>query len=238
MHKYSLLTLFLSSFAFAGTEDAAQNHQADERIQQVFGGQKAEIKPYDDQLKEIIVGAKSYFATHDGRYIFAGPVFDTEKERDIVAEREDQHRHGRLASLPESLYVSYPATNNEKHEITVFTDIDCPYCRKMHNHMDAFNDNGVTVNYVMLPRAGLGSTSYEKTASALCTENPAATITRAMQGDAPESQTCAHTLKQQLQLAMELQISSTPAIVLPNGKLRLGLVNPEQLSALLTSNSP
>lgn len=204
------------------------------RIEAVFGTQDIEIKNYNAQLKEVVVGSQSFFATHDGRYVFLGPVLDTARKVDIAQEKANQHRQRYLASVPKEQFVRYPSANNSKHEITVFTDIDCPYCRKLHNHINEFNRLGITVNYAMLPRSGLGSRSYDKTLAALCSNKPAESITRAMQSQKIDAKRCESvTLTQQIALARALRISSTPTIVLPNGELKLGYTSPKKLLALL-----
>jgi thiol:disulfide interchange protein DsbC len=205
------------------------------KLQSVFGDKQVSIKDYDAQLKKVVVDdSKVYFATHDGRYIFAGPIIDTQQRLNIVTAQENQVRQAYLSSLPEDIYVSYPSSSPHKYTITVITDIDCPYCRKFHDYIPDFNQRGISVNYVMLPRAGVGSKSHEKTVAALCADNPANSITSAMQNEPPTQNNCqSNVMSQHLEIVRELKINSTPTIVLPNGQLKLGLVDPDQLFALL-----
>lgn len=205
------------------------------KIQSAFGDKPVEINDYNNQLKEVVVeGTKVYFATHDGRYLFAGPILDTEQRSDIVSLQENQLRRAYLSSLPNDVFVNYPSNGPSKHQITVFTDIDCPYCRKFHDYMTRFNQLGVSVNYVMLPRTGVGSKSHIKTVAALCSDNAAVSITKAMQNKEPTSNSCASSvMSQHMKITRDLKINSTPTIVLPNGQLKLGLVSPDQLLALL-----
>lgn len=205
------------------------------KIQAAFGNKPTVISEFDDQLKKVVVdGTNLYFATHDGRYLFAGPIIDTEKKINIVDLQEKQLRSTYLNSLPEDLLVSYASAGETKHTITVVTDIDCPYCRKFHNYIPDINQRGVTVNYVMLPRAGVGSGSHKKTISALCSDVPADAITNAMQNINPADKNCkSNSMSQHMQIAQRLKVNSTPTIILPNGQLKVGLINPEQLFALL-----
>ncbi|TVZ41716.1 thiol:disulfide interchange protein DsbC [Alteromonadaceae bacterium 2753L.S.0a.02] len=207
----------------------------DEKIQEFFGDTPVSIKNYNSHFKQINIGTKTYFASVDGKYLFAGPIYDVAAQQDIVANVDNERRQARLAQLPDDWKLSYPATGEVKHEVTVFTDIDCPFCRKMHNHMQAFNDQGITVNYVMLPRAGIGSASYQKAVAASCATEPTKTFTQAMNGTEISHKNCDNTVAEQYQLAQELGIRATPATVLPNGKLQMGLMAPEQLLHLLES---
>lgn len=226
--SYGLLICFLIQTSYASDIQT--------KLQSVFGNKPAVISDYDDQLKKVVVnGSNIYFATHDGRYLFAGPIIDTQQRINIVSLQENQLRRSYLNSLPEGVLVSYPSTSPNKHTITVVTDIDCPYCRKFHNYIPSINQQGVTVNYVMLPRAGVGSGSHKKTISALCSDNPADAITSAMQNAAPSENNCqSEVMSQHMTIAQHLKVNSTPTIILPNGQLKVGLVNPDQLFTLLT----
>lgn len=231
MKKFLLFMCVVIVHAYIQSVQAAD---LEDLITKLFKGKNAEISDYDDQLKEVTVDLKSYFATHDGRYIFAGPVFDTHLQKDIVSERENSRRQKYVSSQAKDTFIAYPSRIPEKYHVTVFTDIDCPYCRKLHNFMGSFNDLGISVNYIMVPRAGVGSASYKKTLTALCSDDPAASITSAMNNQVSEFISCENNiLAKQMKLARELKISSTPTIVLPSGELKIGLTNPDQLLALL-----
>ena len=238
--KQSLLLFFIvTGFGLSlGNASGVYAQQPSETLEQklssIFGSKKFEVNDYDDQLKQVSSGSTSYFISHDGRYVFAGPVYDTQRKVDIVLEQDNNIRKFLLNEASQDLFVSYPSTVDDKHKITVITDIDCPYCRKLHNSMDTLNQHGISVNYVMLPRAGRNSASYKKTLHALCSKNPAETITQAMRNQDPAIANCEPTqLDQQMKLARDLKISSTPSIVLPSGELKVGLLNPDQLLGLL-----
>lgn len=143
--------------------------------------------------------------------------------------------HTRCSSsqLAPDMYLSFPAPNNEHHAVTVFTDIDCTCCRRFHSFMPTYNELGITVNYVMLPRAGLNSPSYNKAASVFCSSNPTENMTLAMQGEFNQKNSCEHTITNQLQLASELGITSTPTMILPDGEIKVGFLAPTALQVVL-----
>lgn len=204
-----------------------------DRVQPVFGDTAIQVLDYDERLKEVVVGTRSYFATDDGRYVFSGPIMDTETGLDIVELRAQQHRKKLIESSSKTLFLSYPSSVREKHRLVIFTDIDCPFCRKMHAYMDEFNRSGITVDYIMLPRAGLISASARKTVSALCGTDPLSSMTRAMNGEILPTKVCDTTLAAQYELAIALGINSTPVTVMPNGRLKYGLTSPATFLSLL-----
>ena len=228
-----LLTSFLTTPCIA----ADISEEVQQSIRAMFA-ETAEIQitPYKGQLLEVTIGPKTLFASLDGQYLFGGPVIDTKRGVDLVEQKGKQYRQRRLSQLAIDMYLSFPATTSENHVITVFTDIDCTYCRRLHTSMPAYNELGITVNYVMLPRAGLNSASYEKAASVFCSSNPAENMTLAMKGEFNQENRCEHTITNQFQLAMEFGIHSTPTLVFPDGQIKPGFLSPSALQAALDSD--
>lgn len=222
---FTALLFGLSQISYAET--------AEVRIQKFFGEQAAIITPLNNHLSRVTVGGQPYLASRDGRYIFSGTVIDTESRENLVEVEKRRHRQQQLAELSENWFISYPAKNSSRHTVTVFTDIDCPYCRQMHSHMDAYNDMGITVNYIMMPRAGVGSVSFNKAVAAFCADNPGEAVTRAMNGESLPAKQCIHTITEQYEFAQQLGIRATPTTVLPNGQVQAGMLKPQQLKALL-----
>lgn len=238
-HRTSVVMLFVFLFAFESPAKAYEDSVSQTlktQIESIFSDQRIEINDYDRQLKEIVVNSEILFVSHDGRYVFGGPIYDTERRVDIVAEREAGSRQALLSSQPQDLFVRYPSTVAQQYQLTVVTDIDCPYCRKLHRAIGDLNSQGVSVNYLMLPRSGVDSASYFKTLNALCSVDPAANITRAMNNKALTetlAECDASQLRQQMQLARDMKINSTPTFILPDGKLQVGLLSETRLMALL-----
>ncbi|SFC42739.1 DsbC family protein [Pseudoalteromonas denitrificans] len=204
------------------------------KIKAIFNTQSnIKVKPFDSQLIEINLGAKTLFASPNGKYIFAGPVINTQNRTNIVDTKEKQYRANKIKHLPDNMQLRFPATTEAQHTITLFTDIDCGYCRRFHTQIPELNAKGISVNYIMLPRAGLNSKSFNKTVSVLCSDDPQKNMTLAMKNQFTSSQTCKNSVTEQLALANEFGISSTPTLILPDGTINIGLVNSEQLINLL-----
>ena len=76
-----------------------------------------------------------------------------------------------------------------KYTITVFTDIDCGYCRKLHSQMAEYNRLGIRVRYLFYPRSGPDTESWHKAEAVWCSANRNDALTRAKKGEeikAPE----------------------------------------------------
>lgn len=229
-----LVGLGLTTSSFAESDNQLKLKS---KLQSIFGDKTIEINDYDDQLKRVNVDSGHFFVTHDGRYVFAGKVYDTVRNVDISAEQETVIRQNVLSGKPKELFVQYPSTVKEKYSLTVFTAINCPYCRKLHDAMASLNQKGISVNYVMMPRGDVNSAPYAKTLSALCSNDPAASITQAMQNHEPKTISCdSSQLRKHIALARELKVNSTPTFVLPNGELQVGYVSPDRLLKLLETS--
>ena len=218
--------------------------KADKRIRDFFqSSAELTITPYNQQLIAINIGARSFFASKNGRYIYVGKVIDTQLNIDISEQLAQKSRLKKLAKFDESKQLIFPATGEELFAVTLFTDIDCGYCRRFHSNMAQYNALGIRVNYLMLPRAGKNSKSYDKTAAVLCSTNPQENMTLAMQGHFSASsisvkKNCQDSLDQQMSLAAEFGISATPTMLLPNGGVIEGVLNPGQLLAQLKQITP
>ena len=254
----SIISLILFSFV-QSIQAQENNHQSsivknpvnqaisakvDKRIRDFFqSSSEITITPFNQQLIAINIGARSFFASKDGRYIYLGKVIDTQLKIDISEQVAQESRLKKLAKFDESEQLIFPATGEELFAVILFTDIDCGYCRRFHSNMAQYNALGIRVNYLMLPRAGKNSTSYDKTAAVLCSANPQENMTLAMQGRFSASsisvkKNCQHHLDKQMSLSAEFGISETPTMLLPNGGVIEGVLTPGQLLAQLISITP
>lgn len=56
-----------------------------------------------------------------------------------------------IAGLPDNFTINWDA-ENERARIYVFTDVTCPYCKKLHLAVPELNAAGISVRYFMYPR--------------------------------------------------------------------------------------
>ncbi len=196
-----------------------------------------EIRPslveaiYEVELKtgEIL------YSTADGGYIFTGDLYQIAPQgfKNITEERRMAARATEIKNLDASQMVVFPARGEQKGQITVFTDIDCVYCRKLHKEVTELNDLGITVRYLGFPRAGIGSGSYYSMVSVWCAENQQDAMTQAKQGESIEDKQCENPIADQYRLGQKLGVQGTPAIFLDDGRLLPGYMPAERLATAL-----
>ncbi len=170
--------------------------------------------------------------TEDGQYLLAGDLFRISPEG-IANLSEDK----RLIERSETLQgfgmdgvISYPAKGEEKASIAVFTDIDCPYCRKFHDEMPQLNELGITVHYFGFPRSGPGTSSFNKYVSVWCADDQRSAMDAAKQGKNIDRRSCDNPVLAQYQLGQQVGVSGTPAIIMENGQVIPGYRPAEQLA--------
>ncbi|MEW6353977.1 MAG: DsbC family protein [Pseudomonadota bacterium] len=183
-------------------------------------------------LYEAAYGAQLFYVTKDGRYVLEGDVLDLQQRENISESRRSAYRLRALQKVNEKDMIVFPAQET-KHTLTVFTDIDCSYCRKLHQEMAELNKHGVKVRYLAFPRAGVGSPSYDKFVSVFCAKNRNEAITAAKADKPLEQKTCDNPVKQQYELAKKLGVTGTPTLVLEDGVMVPGYVPAQRLIQLL-----
>ncbi len=181
---------------------------------------------------EVDYGPQVFYVTADGRYLLRGDIMDLQHRRNLTEARKNGLRRDTLARIPPDQMISFPA-KYQKHVVTVFTDIDCGYCRKLHGQIDKYNDLGITVNYLFFPRAGRNSSSYYKAISVWCAKDRRKALTEAKRGKPMPRRDCPNPVDKDLELVHQFGLQGTPAIVLEDGRLLPGYVPPDRLSLLL-----
>lgn len=208
------------------------------KISQLIPGLNSmEIKPSRiENMLEVRVGTNVFYVSKDGKFLLNGPLRDLERGENLTEKRLAEYRKTLLKDIPAIQPVEFPAVDG-KQKITVITDVDCGYCRRLHQDLDKYHQAGLDIDYVMLPRAGKDSPSYVKTVNAICAAQPGLAITAAMNGETPDPAECDHPIDQHMQMARAMGAASTPNIVLPDGTLIRGYQTAAELSEMIAASS-
>lgn len=183
-------------------------------------------------ILQVQVGNDIVYATEDGKYLLQGRVIDMDSREDLTEASKAHIRKEILDTVEESSQITF-AAGKPVYDLTVFTDIDCGYCRKLHSQMAEYNAQGIAIHYMAFPRAGVGSASYDKAVSVWCAKDQQTALTQAKAGQDPAPLQCDNPVDEQYQLGIELGVTGTPALLTEDGKLIPGYVPPETLRARL-----
>ena len=152
-------------------------------------------------------------------YFFSGELFQLTDSGLVNLSQQSQavERRALLADLDPGSMIIFPAEGEQKAQITVFTDVDCYYCQKLHQEVPALNAEGIAVRYMAFPRAGIGSSSYDKVVSAWCADDPQTAMTRLKARQSITDKRCENPVAEHYRLGQTLGVSGTPAILLDDG---------------------
>ncbi len=185
-----------------------------------------------DGILQVQLNNEIYYATEDAKYLLIGRIMDLDTHVNITDLAKSAIRKDLLAGLDTSQQISFTPTEI-KHELLVFTDIDCGYCRKLHNQINEYMAEGIAINYAAFPRAGPDSHSFEKFVSVWCADDQRSALTLAKNGDEPEPLQCENPVAEQYELGKSIGVTGTPALVASDGTLIPGYMPPAQLKQRL-----
>ncbi|MCC8987170.1 MAG: DsbC family protein [Candidatus Contendobacter sp.] len=208
------------------------------RLQTALNGEKPDsIQPAAIAgLYEVIVGGQVLYLSADGRFVVQGDILDLDSHANLTDNRRGELRDKAIDTVAEKDMVVFAPEGPVRHTVTIFTDIDCGYCRKMHSQMAAYSKEGIKIRYLMFPREGVGSESYNKAVSVWCADNRQEAMTKAKRGDNIERKTCDNPVQAQYELGQKLGVRGTPSLILENGDMIPGYVPPAQLAQLLAQD--
>lgn len=202
--------------------------------------EKSPIKGY----YQVFYDSELLYVSVDGRFLFTGTMIELGDERPInhtqlamieADKRRAPLRAELIASVDEDDMVVFKA-KEEKHVVTVFTDVDCAYCRKLHREIPGLNALGITVRYMAYPRAGIGSDAYRKLVSVWCADNKLAAMDDAKLKRQFSDKSCKSPVAAQYNMVRNLQLSGTPAVITETGEVIGGYLSAKDMHGLLQAN--
>ena len=235
----SVLLAAMSGLWFNATVQAAEASSVEQQIQSALRLTLPDLKVDSVQpsafpgLYEVVFGANIVYVDQSARYLLNGDLFDLQEQQSVTASRSEALRASLLSQVDEQGMIIY-AGKDPQHTVTVFTDISCGYCRKLHSEIEDYLAAGIRVRYLAYPRAGSGSAAAKTAESVWCADDPTQAMTIAKQGGEVAERTCANPIDEHFALGQQFGISGTPALVLDNGKILPGYVPADKLQALLS----
>ena len=178
------------------------------------------------------------YASADGKYFILGDLFLVQPAPKGFVNLGEQKRNGDrvkfLAGLKPDDYVIFKPKGKAKAVITVFTDVDCGYCRKLHKEVPQLNAMGIEVRYLAYPRAGIGSDTYQKMVTIWCSKDRQGTLTRYKNGENVPASSCKdNPIAMEYELGEKMGVNGTPALIKSDGELIPGYMPAADLAQAL-----
>jgi thiol:disulfide interchange protein DsbC len=178
-------------------------------------------------------GSLIAYISDDGRYLLQGDLIDLELQTNLSETARTVSRRELMATVTDDQVITF-SPEHVKYSISVFTDIDCTYCRRLHSQIQQYMDRGIEVRYLMYPRSGPASPAWKKAEEVWCSPDRQNALTQAkLDHDFPTAQCDASIVREHYMIGGDIGLSGTPAIVLDDGTLIGGYLAPDQLLATL-----
>ena len=186
---------------------------------------------------EVAVGSNVAYVTSDGRYLLQGDLYDLTTNENITDIRRARERIDLLSKVDSTdMFIFGPAPEDVKHTITIFTDIDCGYCRQFHSEIAKVNEMGIEVRYLFYPRTGPDTDSWLKADKVWCSgsdeRNSALTLAK-LGGEVPEEICDTSPVANHYDLGNLVGVRGTPTVFSEAGVQLGGYLPPDDLLLML-----
>ena len=228
--KYLLTILFLMLVSCSQHEATSYTTKdAAERFVKSYPDLKIDsIEKINNSFFEILIGEQIFYLTSDLNYLLAGNIIDLGSGINLTQQKIENFRLSVLKTLDKKDTIIYQPKKID-HIITVFTDVSCPYCKKLHSEIPDLLNNNIEVRYVLFPRNGIDDDAYVDMASLWCSEDKKDLLETAFEGDFIKEEKCENPLAKNLELAYSLRVNGTPMIFTESGKVIPGYVPYKQI---------
>ena len=174
-------------------------------------------------LWEVAFGPHIFYFSADGRYVLRGDILTTDGRENLTRPARNKARLDSVESLGEDTMIVF-SPESPQHTVTVFTDVDCGYCAKLHSEMQSYLDLGIRIRYLAFPRAGVGSESYQKIVSVWCADDQHEAMTEAKAGRPIAPKKCLNPVTEHYEMGQMVGVRGTPTIVMEDGGVIPGYV--------------
>ncbi|TDK19438.1 DsbC family protein [Luteimonas aestuarii] len=183
-------------------------------------------------FREVVVSGQAIYVSDDGKYLLQGNLFDVQQKRDLSQAGLSKVRRGLVEQVPASERIVF-APANPKHTVTVFTDVECGYCRRLHEEIADYNKRGIAIEYLAFPRMGLDSDDARLMVSVWCSADRRKALTDAKAGRNVPPRECDNPVATHYQLGQRIGLTGTPLILAQDGTQMPGYMPPDALLTML-----
>jgi thiol:disulfide interchange protein DsbC len=233
--SFAAASLLMLAVSVQAADEDSQLEEARAKVSAMFDM----IDPEDvnrspiDGWFTIQKGSVVAYISADSRYLLQGDLIDLELQVNLSEQTRTDSRRKLVSSLRDEESILFSPAE-VKHSVTVFTDVDCTYCRKLHAQIDDYMDRGIAIRYVLYPRNGPASRAWSTSEDVLCSRDPGTALTAAkLDRDFETSKCDTSMLTKHYTLGQDIGLNGTPAIVFEDGTMVAGYLAPAALSMRL-----
>lgn len=183
-------------------------------------------------FREVVVAGQVIYVSDDGRYMLQGSLYDVDDKKDLSQASMAKVRRDLLKTVPSKDRIIF-APANPKYTVSVFTDVECGYCRKLHSDIAEYNKQGIAIEYLAFPRMGLGSDDFRKMVAVWCAPDRRKALTDAKNGKPVAMRNCTNPVTMQYDIGQRSGLTGTPMIIVADGTALPGYVPPLEMRQAL-----
>lgn len=224
-----LLSLPCAAFAATPGDAARAAIQKASPMQQVKAFRKSALPGF----YEGVIAGQVVYASEDGTYVIRGQVDNLATGANLTEDSMAARRLETLAAIGADQRLTY-APPQPLYRVTVFTDVDCPYCRRLHAQMSEYNRLGIAIDYVFFPLS-IHPDANRKSNDVWCASDRKAAYDAVMSGHALDRRTCDSPVVETVKAGSEIGVAATPTAIGPDGRVITStvLMTPHRLLAEL-----
>lgn len=239
----SALILSAATFAQSSSVDNREYEALRDTLDNSLGGatqgqlsvSRIRPSPMEGLMEVTLNSGEVLFTDRDGQFMLTGDMLRTSDSGfiNLSARTRRQQNIDLVADIPDEEVITFTPDGEVRASVSVFTDVDCTYCRRLHGDIEEILEQGIEVRYLAYPRGGTAAGSYGKMLSVWCSDDRQRALTQAKHGQSIPERNCENAVMQHYELGNRIGISGTPAIVLPDGQVVPGYVDVERLTSLV-----
>ncbi len=239
--KFKFVVLGLAVAAIISTN--AVSDEALDRVREALTSILPQNLPLNSVIESPISGVyeasisnEIYYVFEKDGYLIIGDAIELRSGASLSDKRTELAVYEVVDSTHPSNMVVFAAADPKRH-VTVFTDIDCGYCRRFHQEVPQLTAAGMEVRYMAFPRAGVESESYNKIVNVWCSDDQQKAMTDAKNGVKLPAASCTNPVADQYRQGVQAGVGGTPTLVLDDGTLIGGYVPADELLSLVGLSS-
>ncbi len=235
--------LAAAAFAFAAAEAATDANAELDLVRQRVAEAFEMIEPGDVKASPVdgwyMIQRSSVVAyiSSDGRYLLQGDMIDLDTSVNLSELARTDSRREIMAAITDDQVIKFSPAEI-KYSVSIFTDVECTYCRRLHSQIDDYLAKGIEVRYLMYPRNGPASRAWNTAEEIWCSTDRKNALTMAKLDRKFSTSSCDATMvEDHFAMGRNIGLSGTPAILFDDGTLIAGYLAPDQLVSALEENA-
>lgn len=188
-------------------------------------------------LYEVFMAGQIIYTDDKMTFLIAeGRLVDPKTKKDITGERLDELTKIDFSSLPLEQAIKVVKGNGSR-KLVVFSDVDCPYCKRLERN-ELANITDVTIYTYLYPLQQLHPDAPAKSKAIWCAPNRVAAWQDWIMNDQlpkAASNSCPVPLEKVADLAKKIGVTSTPTLIFSNGKRMMGAQPYKEIEAAMVA---